>query len=72
MRLLLPVLPKKNYILNDNNLLPVRTMSHVNNPHHKNASPSRLYSREQIRAISQQKLTSQGVSRENRLQRQKT
>jgi len=36
---------KKNYFLNDNDLLPLRTMS-VNNPHHKNASPCRLYSRE--------------------------
>ena len=60
---------KKNYFLNDNDLLHLRTMS-MNNPHHKNASPCRLYSREQIRAISQQKLTSQGVSRENRLQQQ--
>ena len=36
---------KKNYFLNDNDLLPLRTMG-VNNPHHKNTSPFRLYSRE--------------------------
>ena len=62
---------KKNYFLNDNDFLPLRTMS-VNNPHHKNTSLCHLYSREQIRGISQQKLTSQCVSHKNRLQQQET
>ena len=60
---------KKNYFLNEDDLLSLKTMS-MENPHHKSGSPVRLYSREQVRKASEEKLKIQGVSREERLQQQ--
>jgi len=60
---------KKNYFLNEDDLLSLKTMS-MANPHHKSGSPMRLYSREQVRKASEDKLKILGVSREERLRQQ--
>jgi hypothetical protein len=62
---------KKTYFLNNNDLLPLKTMS-AENPHHQHGPPVRLYSRETIRALSVTKLATAGVSLEKRRELQKT
>lgn len=61
---------KRTYFLNEDDLLPLRMIS-VENPHYKSASPVRLYSRHQVRAISEQKLALKGITREERLRQQR-
>ena len=58
---------RRNYFLIEDDLLPLRMIG-KENPYHKRASPIRLYSREQIRALSEQKLLVLGVTREERLE----
>ena len=60
---------KRNYFLNEKDLVPLKTMS-MENPHYKSASPVRLYSREQICKVSDEKMRSQGIDRHERLQQQ--
>jgi hypothetical protein len=57
---------KRNYFLNEDDLLPLRTIS-LENPHYPRASPVRLYSRHRIREISQKKLAIQGMTRDQRI-----
>jgi len=54
---------KRNYFLNERDLLPLKTMS-VENPHYKNASPVRLYSREVVQKVSGEKLRCKGIDRD--------
>jgi len=62
---------KKNYFLNEDDLLPLRTVS-LENPHYRGASPVRLYSRHRIREISQKKLALQGMTRDQRIRLKET
>ena len=61
---------KSKYFLNEDDLLPLRTIS-VENPYRPWAPPMRLYSFEDIRKISEEKLLSIGKSREQRIGEQR-
>jgi len=62
---------KITYFLNEDDLLPLHTVS-LPNPHHKSASPVRLYSRHQVQKLSERKLALKGITREQRLKLQET
>jgi len=70
-RLITAFTAKKNYFLNEKDLLGLRTVSRIN-PHYKNGSFVRLYSREAIAEASASKLKKKGITlRERRALQQK-
>jgi hypothetical protein len=65
-RLVTAYTAKKNYFLDENDLLSLRTFSHKN-PHHKNASHIRFFSRVDVQRRSELKLRQLRTTRIDRL-----